>query len=200
MPYTSAGKNLMLDALKGTTPTVPITHVGLYDEDAAITAVTGVASTDLFTKAGHGLSNGNLVVIRALTGGTGLFEEHPYYVISVAGDDFQLSRVSGGSAIDFTTNVTTMSVVRLVEVSGGAPAYARKAIAFNTPVDASMDDSTNGAVVDVPAGFTINYVGFFSAVSAGTLLGIDAVTAETFGGQGTYTVTDADLDLRTGGF
>jgi len=200
MPYSSAGRNLMLDALKGTAPVVPITHVGLFDEDAAITAVTGVAATDLFTKVGHGLSNGDLVVLRSLVGGTGLFEEIPYYVVGVSGDDFQLSRVSGGAAIDFTSDVTSVSVVRLVEVSGGAPAYARKAIAFNASVDGSMDDSTNGAVVDVPAGATVNYVGFFSALAAGTLLGIDGVTAESFGGQGTYTVTDADLDLRTGGY
>jgi hypothetical protein len=190
----------MLDALKGTAPVVPITHVGLYDEDAAIAAVTGVASTDILTKVGHGLVNGNLVVLRSLTGGTGLFTEIPYYVVGVSGNDFQLSRVSGGPAIDFTTNITTTEVVRLVEVSGGAPAYARAAIAFNAASDASMDDSTNGAVVDVPAGFTINYVGFFSALAAGTLLAIDSVTAESFGGQGTYTVTDADLDLRAGGF
>lgn len=190
----------MLDALKGTAPSVPITHVGLFDEDTALTAVTAVASTDIFTKTAHGLSNTNLVVLRSLTGGTGLFTEIPYFVIASAANTFQLSRVSAGSAIDFTTDVTTTSVVRLVEVSGGSPAYARKVIAFNAAVDGSMDDSTNGAVVDVPAGVTINYVGFFSAVTAGTLLGIDDVVAEAFGGQGTYTVTDADLDLRTGGY
>ena len=29
MAYSTAGKNLMLNALKGTNPTTPITHVGL---------------------------------------------------------------------------------------------------------------------------------------------------------------------------
>ena len=33
MPYSTAGKNLMLAALKGTNPTTPITHVGLFRED-----------------------------------------------------------------------------------------------------------------------------------------------------------------------
>lgn len=200
MPYTALGKNQMLDALRGIAPTIPVTHAGLFDEDPAITAVTGVASTDLLTKVGHGLSNGDLVVLRNLTGGSGLFNEIPYRVVGVAGNDFQLSRVPAGPAIDFTTNITGVDVIRLVEISGGAPAYARKAIAFAAALDAQIDDTTNGAVFDVPAGFTVNYVGFFSALSGGSLLGIDDVVAESFGGQGTYTVTDAKLDLRTGGF
>jgi hypothetical protein len=197
MPYTAAGKNLMLSAMKGTNPTTQITHAGLFDEAAALTSVTGVAATDIFTKVSHGLTNGNLVVLRSLTGGTGLFNEFPYYVIGVAGDTFQLSQISGGSAVNFTTDVSSVSVVKLVEISGGSPAYARKAIAFNTPVDGSMDDSTNGAVFDCPAGAVVNYAGFFSAVTAGTLNAIDPVTEETFGAQGTYTLTNADLDLNT---
>jgi len=196
MPYSTAGKNLMLNALKGTNPTTPITHVGLYDEAVAITAVTGVATTDLLTKVGHGLSNGDLVVLRSLTGGLGLRQEYPYYVVGVAGNDFQLSEVSAGSVFNFTTDISSVSVVKLVEIAGGSPPYARVAIAFNASVEGSMDDSTNGATINCPAAAVVDYVGFFSAITAGTLLGIDPVTPETFGGQGTYTVTDADLDLN----
>ena len=196
MPYSTAGKNLMLNALKGTNPTTPITHVGLYDEATAITAVTGVATTDLLTKVSHGLTNGDLVVLRSLTGGTGLRNEYPYYVVGVAGNDFQLSETSGGSAFNFTTDISSVSVVKLVEVSGGSPAYARVAIAFNAPVEGSMDDSTNGAAINCPAAAVVDYVGFFSAITTGTLLGIDPVTPETFAGQGIYTVTDCDLDLN----
>jgi hypothetical protein len=196
MAYTTAGKNLMLDALRGSNPTVPITHVGLFDEDPAITTVTGTASTDLLNKSSHGLSNGNLVVLRSLTGGTGLANEVPYYVVGVSGSDFQLSLTSGGSAINFTTDISSVSVIRLVEISGGSPAYARVAIAFAAAAGGQIDDSTNGAAVNVPSGATVNYVGFFSASTNGTLLCIDDVTAEAFGAQGTYTVTDAKLDLN----
>jgi hypothetical protein len=66
MPYTYAGKHAMLNALAALA-----THVGLFQEGAAITAVTGVAATDLLTKAGSGLANGDLVVLRSLTGGAG---------------------------------------------------------------------------------------------------------------------------------
>lgn len=195
MPYTTLGKHEMLKALKGTNPTTPITHAGLYDEDTAITSVTGVASTDTLTKSGHGLSNGDLVVLRSLSGGTGLIEEYPYFVIGVSGDDFQLTQVPAGSAVDFTTDITSVSVVKLVEISGGSPAYIRKSATFNDPVEGSMD-SSNQPVIDCPAGAVVNYVGFFSAESAGVLCGIDPVTEEIFGAQGTYTLTDADLDLN----
>jgi hypothetical protein len=195
MPYSTLGKHEMLKALKGTNPTTPITHAGLYDESAALTGVTGVAATDIFTKVGHGLSNGNLVVLRSLSGGSGLREEYPYFIIGVTADTFQLSEIPGGSAFNFTTDVTSASVVKLVELSGGSPAYARKSVTFSDPVEGSMD-SSNQPVFDCAAGAVVNYVGFFSALTAGVVLGIDQVTEETFGAQGTYTLLDADLDLN----
>jgi hypothetical protein len=202
--YTALGKNQMLLALKGTNPTTPITHAALFDAAADITAVTGVTSTDTFTKTTHGLVNGDLVILTAMSGGSGLRagnagngdeNAEPLFVIGSTTNTFQLSRTPGGAAADLGTDVTAVTVTKLVELTGGSPAYARKAIAYNNPVDGSMDDSTNGAVFDVPAGATVDYVGYFSAVTAGTLDAIDKVTPETFGGQGTYTLTDSDLDL-----
>src|SRR4030042_6275031 len=195
MPYTTAGKNLMLNALIGTNPTVPITYAGLYDEAAAITSVTGVATTDLLTKVGHGLVNGDLVVLRSLTGGAGLVEEFPYYVVGVAGNDFQLSQLSGGSAFYFTHDISSVSVVKLVELSGGSPAYARKSATFSAAAGGVLA-SSNAPVFDCAAASVVNYAGYFSAVTAGTLLGIDPVTEETFGAQGTYTLTSSSLDLH----
>jgi hypothetical protein len=101
----------------------------------------------------------------------------------------------GGTAVTHGSNVTAGTAVRLVEISGGSPAYARVAIAFAAAAGAVIDDSTNGAVVNVPGGVTVSYQSFHSASTAGTLLAIDDVTPETFAGQGTYTVTDAKLDL-----
>jgi len=196
MPFSTVGKNLMLNALKGTNPTTPITHVGLFTAGAAITSVTGAEATDKLTKASHGLTNGDLVVLRSLTGGTGLVTEYPYYVVGVDGNDFQLAQISGGTAVDFTTDITSVSVVKLTEVSGGSPAYARVAIAFAAAAGGALDDSTNGAELDVPASGVVDYVGFFSASTAGELLAVDDVTQETFGAQGKYTVTDAKLNLN----
>lgn len=81
------------------------------------------------------------------------------------------------------------------EVSGGSPAYARKANTFNAASGGSLDNS-NAPVFDVPGGTTVTHVGFWTALTGGTLLAWAAVTNETFGAQGTYTATDADLDLN----
>lgn len=192
MGYTIAAKNAMLDALAALA-----THCGLMTA-TAITAVTGTASSDLLNKTSHGLSNGDVVVVTLLgTGeGTGLFNDVPYFVVGVSGADFQLSLTSGGSAINFTTDITDCTVTKYVEISGGSPAYARKAVAYNSAVGGSVDDSTNGAEFDCPAAAQVDAVSFHSASTSGTLYAIRAVTQETFGSQGTYTLNDAKLNLN----
>lgn len=81
------------------------------------------------------------------------------------------------------------------EVTGGSPAYARKAINFNAASAGSMG-SSNAPVFDVPASTTVAYVGFWDAATTGNFLGAAAVTSEVFASQGTYTVTSATLDLN----
>ena len=197
MPYTAAAKKFMLDALRGGSPTSPITHAGLLAKGADKTG-TAAASTDLVTSTAHGFSAGDLVVFAALTGGTGLVVGRPYFVIAggLTANVFAVSVSPGGTAVDITVDASALTVNKLTELSGGTPAYARKAIAFNAAVDpGTMDDSTNGAVFDVPLNADVDYVGFYSAITAGTLHGVDDVTHEHFAAQGTYTVTDVDLDL-----
>jgi hypothetical protein len=80
------------------------------------------------------------------------------------------------------------------EVTGGTPAYARKAIAFNAATGGAADDST-APVFDVPAGTTVNWISGWN--TAGTVRYFKkAVTAEAFGAQGTYTLTDLDIDFN----
>lgn len=80
------------------------------------------------------------------------------------------------------------------EISGGSPAYARKALTWNAASNGSM--THNGTpVFDVPSGATITHVGFFSASSGGTYFGMADVTDETFGAQGTYTLTSITVSL-----
>jgi len=80
------------------------------------------------------------------------------------------------------------------EITGGSPAYARKSITFNAAAGGTMD-SSNTPEIDVPA-TTVKYVGFWSLVTGGVFYGSADVTDEIFASQGTYTVTDADLDLN----
>lgn len=81
------------------------------------------------------------------------------------------------------------------EVTGGSPAYARKSVTWNAAASGAMDDS-NVPVFDVPTATTVAYVGLWDAVSAGNFLGAANVTDEVFAAQGTYTLTDADLDVN----
>lgn len=78
------------------------------------------------------------------------------------------------------------------ELSGGSPAYARKAITWNAAASGALDNLAN-PVFDVPAGSTVSYFGLWSASSGGTFYGSGDVADETFNGQGTYTLSDADI-------
>lgn len=56
------------------------------------------------------------------------------------------------------------------ELTGGSPAYARKAITWNTASGGTR--TNNGAITfDVGAGNTIYHIGLFSAVTSGTFYG-----------------------------
>jgi hypothetical protein len=189
--YTELGKNLMLDALAAA-----MTHAGLFTAATAIASVTGAASTNKLTKVGHGLSNGDLVVLKAKTGGNGVSEEFPYYVVGVNGNDFQLARVPSGTAAELTTDISSVSVVKLTEISGGSPAYARKSTAYAAASGGSISAS-NQPEWDVPAGAKVSYIGCFSALTAGNLFDVAGVVEETFAGQGIFRQTAAAHNLNT---
>lgn len=200
MGFSTVGKNAMLDALAAL-----ITHVGVLQAGTAITGVTGTNSTDLLNKSSHGLSNGDKVIVTEKTGGSNVVAGNAgnadelarlYYVVGVSGSDFQLALTSGGSAIDLGSDISSCKVTKLTEVSGGS--YGRVSIAWNAAADGSIDDSTNGATINMPAGSVGDYLGYFSASTAGNLHAIDKSTSETFVSDGTLQVTDADLDLNAG--
>jgi hypothetical protein len=189
VPYTTIGKNRMLDQLG-------VDRVGAFDADAG-KAVTAVAATDVFTSAGHGYANGDIVVLSGIAGGAGARVAYPYFVIGQTANTFQLAEVPAGAAINLTSDMTSGTVTRLTELSGGAPAYARKAIAYAAAAGGVIDDSTNGAVIDVPAGATVDWLGYWNNAT-GELRAISQQTPEgPYGAQGTYTVTDAKHDLNS---
>lgn len=203
VPYTTTGKNTMIDAIaRGTAPALSIADVGLLTAQSG-KSITGVASTGIFTSAAHGYSAGDLVVPSALTGGAGLIAGRSYYVIAtnLATNTFSVSQTAGGaivnstSTVPWTTDVSAGTSTKLVEVSGGSPAYARIATAFAVAGSGVNDDNTSH-VINVPAATTVNYVGYWSALTGGTLLAFVSVTAEVFAAQGTYSVTDGKLDLN----
>jgi len=82
------------------------------------------------------------------------------------------------------------------EISGGSPAYARKAVTWD-PASGGAMDASNQPAFDVPAGASVQYVGYWDVATAGNFQGSDAVTQEDFGAQGIYTLNSAALDLNS---
>lgn len=78
------------------------------------------------------------------------------------------------------------------ELTGGSPAYARKAMTWNSAASSSKTGPTGTITFDVPGGSTVAYLGYWSAVTAGTFYGSRALSAsETFTGQGQYQLAAA---------
>lgn len=77
------------------------------------------------------------------------------------------------------------------ELTGGSPAYARKAVTWNAA--ASGARTNNGALVfDVPTGVTVLHVGFWSAITAGTFYGYFPVGAAAYSVQGATFAASTD--------
>lgn len=196
MPYTELAKNVMLDALcKGTSPALSITHAGLLQAATALTSVSSSSST--FTKTSHGLSVGDLIVFSSMTGGTGITAGATYFVLTAPdANTFTIGTKPSGATLTPSVALSAGTVTKYTEISGGSPAYARKAIAFAVAALGLSDDSTNGAVFDVPA-CTVDAIGEYSASTSGSLLTFTIVTPVTFAGQDTATLTDSKNDLNT---
>ena len=88
-----------------------VQEVSLTGGQTAYASVTGVASTNVVTITGASLANGMLVNFTSLSGGSGLSAGVGYYVIDASGATCKLALTQGGSAIDFTTDITSGSVI-----------------------------------------------------------------------------------------
>ena len=80
---------------------------------------------------------------------------------------------SGGAGVGATHGSlhTAYSSTGTNEVTGGSPAYARKAATWAAASSGSKATSAS-MVFDVPASTTVRWVGFWDAVSAGNFLGM----------------------------
>jgi hypothetical protein len=73
------------------------------------------------------------------------------------------------------------------ELSGGSPAYARKATSWSAPSAGVI--STGPHTFDVPSGATVAGAGVHTALTAGTYLDGGSLTSQAFASQGTYALT-----------
>ena len=91
-----------------------------YNVGAAVTGITGVAATDILTKAAHGFVGGENVVGSALTGGTGLLPhlKGGLFVLFLSSSTFQLALDPDGPVLDLGTDVSALT---LQKVASSAP-------------------------------------------------------------------------------
>ncbi|NDY56637.1 hypothetical protein G3N56_07760 [Desulfovibrio sulfodismutans] len=80
------------------------------------------------------------------------------------------------------------------ELTGGTPAYARKAITLGA-ASGGARAATTQPEFDVPPSTTVSHASLWTAATGGTCLATDDVTSEAFAAQGTYTLTAFTLAL-----
>lgn len=90
---------------------------------------------------------------------------------STAGRDRMLNAlVSAGGALFASLHSSHPGDAGANEIAGGAPPYARQAITWNASASASVTSATN-PTFNVPAATTIQFMGLWSLVVAGTFYG-----------------------------
>jgi hypothetical protein len=81
-----------------------------------------------------------------------------------------------------------------VELSGGSPAYARKAVTWTSPSGGTIRPNAD-LTFDIPAGVTVAGWRGFSALTGGTNYGGQDLTAEAFANQGQYKLLAAGTGI-----
>ncbi len=88
------------------------------------------------------------------------------------------------------------------EITGGTPAYARKQVTWGTAANGTRT-ITGSVTFDIPSGVNVSHFGIWTALTGGTYYGSDALrdnngnaVVESFGGQGTYTLTSASITIN----
>jgi hypothetical protein len=141
---------------------------GLVIEDTVSPInITGDAGTDIITAVGHAYTANQGVRFPTLTGGSGLTAATTnYFVRDISGDTFKVSTTSGGSAVNFTTNITAGTVIAM---------QANVAIVNNS-------SETNSALVLTPKGtgaFIVSPRPDGSATVGGNPRGDNAIDLQT---------------------
>lgn len=90
---------------------------------------------------------------------------------------------------------TAPTTVTGTEISGGSPAYARKAGVAGTATTAIPSVMAYTAMIfDVASGTTVVGFEWFDASTAGNYLQGATITSQIFGSQGTYTITPSNSE------
>ncbi|MCE9544250.1 MAG: autotransporter-associated beta strand repeat-containing protein [Planctomycetia bacterium] len=135
-------------------------------------ALTADSTTDQFTLSGNTLVNGNKVIFGGTTVPTGLTAGTAYFVRDVSGNTFKVSATSGGSAIDLTSNGTSVVATR-----PGAFGSTTSAVVLG-------DANSGGNAISLLTGgaFTVERALTVANQGGGTTIGGNTDNTSTFSG------------------
>jgi hypothetical protein len=150
--------------------------------------VTGVASTDVITRAAHGYENGQVIYFPSLTGGAGLSVNTWYWVRDRSADTFKVSAIPGGAPVDFTTDISAGQVRRVSNgrISGSHGVAGANVITLT---------ATNGDGTSAPQQFVLGFSPELAPDVGGDL---DAVPVTITLPSCTVAAGDAPLVLKGG--
>lgn len=93
---------------------------------------------------------------------------------------FRNAMLTSGAAL-----ITHIGLINSSEITGGSPAYARKAVTWAAASNGIIRPTAD-LTFDIPAGATVKSWAGFSALTGGTNYGGAPLTTEAFSGQGQY--------------
>lgn len=135
------------------------TAVSLTGQVTAYGSITGVAATDIVTITGLTCVDGMGITLTSLTGGAGLSTGVKYYLVNSSGSTAKLALSQGGTAINFTTNITAGT---LLIQTDELMVWSSEFRDIFTPIGASIGDgdpATTGTVPSMTA-VTVNSMTF----------------------------------------
>ena len=115
---------------------------------------------------------------------------------STTGKNYMLDQIGTVSTYMSLHDADPGTAGTTAELSGGSPAYARKAITWAAASGGTK--AISGTITfDVPAARGATHVGLWSAVTGGTFYGSDALSAPeaSYSSQGQYVVNAATLAI-----
>jgi hypothetical protein len=114
-------------------------------------------------------------------------------VLSTTGKNVALNALAGVAVFGSLHSGDPGATGTLLELTGGTPAYARKALTWGAASGGILPLAAVFPTWDVPVGSTVAYVGLWSLVTGGVYYGCFDVTDEVFAGQGTYALTAGSI-------
>lgn len=152
----------------------------------SFTTFTANSTTDIFSASGHGLSNGDVLIVKSAGSlPPELAIDTRYYVINKTNNTFQLSTTSGGSAINISSNGTgTHSFAVLIGVgkalvgaSSGKAGYSSLMPSGNVVGDSDAQTLYDKTLITPTIASFINAVHNHQSDAGGGQLGVSALTS-----------------------